>query len=166
MDGEISIFQYNDYRTWLSAAFASRIEKNPQLSVSSLASKVGMSQSLLSLILRGKRKLTFSRAEAVSDYLELEPRERTYLNLLIQLEQTQEWNSRNAIARKLAEFANGEGEGNPSLSLGEVITRVVYSNPEQIALAKEAMKAFADELEAILARGDRSSFVNLSMSLN
>lgn len=170
MDAEINIFTFNDYRSWLSAAFSSRIEKNPQLSISSLATKVGMSQSLLSLILRGKRKLTFPRAEAVSQYLELSAREHTYLNLLIQLEQTQEVNSRSAIARKLEEFAQGDVESESSsihlTSKVDGITKVVHSNPAQIALAKEAMKSFAAELEAILGRGDRTSLVNISLSLS
>ncbi len=165
MESMPDIFQFRDYRDWLSATFANRVEKNPQLSISSLASKVGMSQSLLSLILRGKRKLTFARADAVADFLELSTRERTYLHLLIQFEQTREIHSREAIERKLLEFRGAEVEAQV-LSLSEAITRKVKANPQQIEKAKQAMLAFADQLEAILSEGEKTSLVKLSLAIH
>lgn len=175
MDVEKAIFQYSDYRSWLSAAFASRIERNPQLSVSSLAGKVGMSQSLLSLILRGKRKLTFQRADAVAEYLELSPQEKTYLHLLIQLEQTQEVHSREAIMHKLKEFADESGNDKQAASVEDqaiditlelkgAVTRAGASG-EQIEHAKKAMKKFAAELEDILSKSDAAP-VHVNLSLN
>lgn len=116
MTDSISIFDFDDYRAWLSSEIHSRVQKNAQLSVNAFAAKIMMSQSLLSLILRGKRKLTIKRAEPIADYLDLSFTERKYLNLLLQLERVSSPATRAAVRKEMADVAqnkmsSADGEG-------------------------------------------------------
>src|SRR4051812_18187936 len=105
MSDTVSIYDYDDYRTWLAEEINLRLQKNTQLSVNAFATKILMSQSLLSLILRGKRKLTIKRSEPIADYLELNLTERKYLNLLLQLERVSSPSTRLAVRKEMSDLA-------------------------------------------------------------
>lgn len=111
MNERLSIYSYEDYREWLSAEITTRVQNHSPPSVNSFATKVSMSQSLLSLILRGKRKLTFKRSEAIAEYLELSERERKYLRLMVQLERMVSPASQLATKQEMFRLASESSRG-------------------------------------------------------
>jgi len=66
-------------RLILQRELVRRCERNPQYSLRSFARAIGVSHSLLSLILSGKRRLSKKAAAKVLDCLELTPEERNLL---------------------------------------------------------------------------------------
>lgn len=226
-----SIYDYDDYRQWLSSEINSRVAKNAQLSVNAFAAKILMSQSLLSLILRGKRKLTIKRAEPIADFLDLNVNERKYLNLLLQLERVSSPSTRAAVRKEMADVAryktsNGDGTSDfntakaedwilavtdlvhvnrTPMGISEYIktplhfvegklkelselglieskedgnfyylragqkgsgrSRIIASNPIQIAAAINRLEQAKLEIEEILRTGDRSILVECSIHL-
>lgn len=111
MNERLSIYRFDDYREWLSAEITTRVQNHSPPSVNSFATKVDMSQSLLSLILRGKRKLTFKRSEAIAEYLELSERERKYLRLMVQLERMVSPASQAATKQEMVRLASQDAKG-------------------------------------------------------
>ena len=63
----------------LRASIAERCEKNPQYSIRSFARASGISHTVLSLVLSGKRRLSKKAALKLADFLGLEPTRRQAL---------------------------------------------------------------------------------------
>lgn len=63
----------------LRFTLSERCAKNPQYSIRAFAKSSGISHTVLSLVLSGKRKLSKAATQKLADYLELNPRERINL---------------------------------------------------------------------------------------
>ena len=68
-----------DPQSLLRAALAERCEKNPQYSIRAFARASGISHTVLSLVLSGKRRLSKQATTKLADYLGLDPRHRQAL---------------------------------------------------------------------------------------
>jgi transcriptional regulator with XRE-family HTH domain len=60
----------------LRLTLSQRCTKNPQYSIRAFAKSSGISHTVLSLVLSGKRKLSKAATQKLVDYLELDPKER------------------------------------------------------------------------------------------
>lgn len=74
-------------RTWLENILSEKIKKNPSYSLRAFSKKVGVSPSVLSRILSGKRNLTFKLALRIADALAFGPDEREHLFRLFSKEE-------------------------------------------------------------------------------
>lgn len=66
-------------RTWLENLLTERIQRNPSYSLRSFSQRVGVSPSVVSRVLSGKRNLTFKLALRIADALSFGPQEREHL---------------------------------------------------------------------------------------
>ncbi len=73
IDPGLSCSQILDPRQLLRAALGERCAKNPQYSVRAFARACGISHTVLSLVLSGKRRLSKAATIKLADYLELDP---------------------------------------------------------------------------------------------
>lgn len=80
----INIFEYHDYRDFLSQVFKS-LKKNHKISLRTLASQIETTAANLSMITKGKRRLSHELAEKLSKELNLNKQEENYLKNLITL---------------------------------------------------------------------------------
>ncbi len=74
-----NIEEYNPRRIWLENLLAERIQANPSYSLRSFSNRVGVSPSVLSRVLSGKRSLTFKLALRIADALSFGPEDREHL---------------------------------------------------------------------------------------
>ena len=74
-----TIQQQSDSQVWLQNLLEEKTKKNPQFSLRALARMVEISPAVLSRVLNGKRKLTFSLAVRIADALKMGPMERETL---------------------------------------------------------------------------------------
>lgn len=82
------VYEYQDYRDFLRATLVQRIQKNSGYSLRAFASNLGMSPSMLSEVLKGKKKLSADKAIQIAAQLNLEAEEEQYFIQLVQLEST------------------------------------------------------------------------------
>jgi uncharacterized protein (TIGR02147 family) len=75
----IDDFQSTDPRLFLSAELTRRIQKNPRYSMRRFAQALGLSHTVLSLVLSGKRPLSKKAANQVSDFFGLDAEKREAL---------------------------------------------------------------------------------------
>lgn len=83
------VYEYQDYRDFLRATLVQRIQKNSGYSLRAFASNLGLSPSMLSEVLKGKKKLSVDKAILIAAQLNLEGEEEQYFVQLVQLESTQ-----------------------------------------------------------------------------
>ena len=69
----------NQSQVWLQNLLEEKTKRNPQFSLRSFARMVEVSPGVLSRIMNGKRKMTFSLAVRIADALKLGPMERETL---------------------------------------------------------------------------------------
>lgn len=101
---DVWIFEFDDYRSWLRSVLDAKTRKNKAFSLSHLARKIDVSQSMFSLIVHGKRRLSEKNAERLAGYLRLTARETAYLMLLLQREVIRDRKQRSALQRELDEL--------------------------------------------------------------
>ena len=83
-----SIYDYDDYRAFLRACLEEKARKNPAFSLRAFARDTGLSPSHLSRALSGQKKLSGSSAHLISANLELNSKESSYFQTLIELEKS------------------------------------------------------------------------------
>ncbi len=96
------VFEQTHSRDILKAALAERTKQNSRYSLRAMARHLSIQPSLLSELIRGNRKLTEETALKIADKLGMEPLEREYLRLLVQLERAKSANLREAILQSIA----------------------------------------------------------------
>ena len=74
-----NIEEINPRRTWLENLLNERVQRNPSYSLRSFSSRIGVSPSVLSRVLSGKRNLSFKLALRIADSLKFGPEEREHL---------------------------------------------------------------------------------------
>ncbi|HEY6563127.1 MAG TPA: TIGR02147 family protein, partial [Pirellulaceae bacterium] len=79
----VSVFDYLDYRELLRDRFTVRKEGNPSFSLRYIASKTGLSASLLTRVLKGQRNLNPAAAVHLSKVFGFQDAERDFLETLI-----------------------------------------------------------------------------------
>lgn len=82
------IFQYDDYKAWLNFELKQKIKENPLYSGNSFAKRLGVSQSYLSMILNGRRKLSIDKANDIAEKLKLSDSEKDFLIHLVKKDST------------------------------------------------------------------------------
>lgn len=88
--GELRIFDYSDYRTFLSDFYTGRKEKNPNYSHRVFAQQAGLSSpSHLLMIINGSRNLSTKTIPKFVEGLKLKGQEASYFELLIQYNQSE-----------------------------------------------------------------------------
>lgn len=76
-------FEFTDYRTLLRLILDEKKVTDPQFSIARFAKKIGMSTSLLKMVLTGKRNLSATHLLKVSAALRLTFDETVYLEALL-----------------------------------------------------------------------------------
>lgn len=86
---ETSIFEYSDYRAYLSDYYANKKLANPNYSHRVFAAQAGLSSpSHLLMIIKGNRNLSMKTIEKFAEGLKLFSKEKKYFELLVQFNQT------------------------------------------------------------------------------
>lgn len=78
-----SIYQYFDYREYLSNYYLEQKSRNKHISYRSIAEKVDVSHSLVLKIFKGERHLSLSKINAFSQFLKLSKQESQYFEALV-----------------------------------------------------------------------------------
>jgi uncharacterized protein (TIGR02147 family) len=104
----LSVFEYQNPRQFLLDSFARRQKADPSFSVRSLARAMGISHSLLILLLKNKRPLRSKHAPAISRGLRMPAAEQLYLQALIQFEAAATHEDRQVVAVWLADLHPGK----------------------------------------------------------
>lgn len=71
--------EHNKAKEWLESFLSMKLQSNPRYSLRAFSQRVGISPSVLSRVLTGKRNLSFKMAVRISDALVLGPIERSEL---------------------------------------------------------------------------------------
>ena len=74
---------------FISAEFYKKKQKNSQLSIRSEAKKIGLSYSMLSMVMNGQRKISMDTANKVSTWAKLDGDNRDFLFALVSYENSQ-----------------------------------------------------------------------------
>ncbi len=103
------IFKYLEYRSYLKDYFQFLIDQDPKFSQRWIAQRAGLkSPQLLSMILKGDRKLSTETAQLLSTPLGLNEKEEEYLNVLIELESANHMERQLEILDRIKfQFQNG-----------------------------------------------------------
>ena len=80
------IFEHQSYRTFLKSELADRVTANEAYSLRAFSKHLGVTPSMLSDVLRGKRNLSLDMALKISHRLKLEGKEVEYFSTLVQFD--------------------------------------------------------------------------------
>jgi len=101
----LSIFNYTDYRKYLSDWFQIKKEHNPHFSCRILASKVGYrSSGHFSQIIKGQSNLSAKSIPRFIQYLKLNNREAEYFELMIQFNHSKIDEEKSRCFQRMAQF--------------------------------------------------------------
>lgn len=103
------LFKYLDYRSYLKDLFAYLLESNRKYSQRWIAKKAGLkSPQLISMVLKGDRKLSVENAQLLAMALGFTEKEEEYFLILIELEQAQAKEKQLEILDRIRfQFQNG-----------------------------------------------------------
>lgn len=108
----INIFEYHDYREFLSHAF-DNAKKQHKLSLRKIATQINTTAANLSMILSGKRKLKEDSVQKIAKILNLNQQEENYLRSLIILNDSLDIVDKYEAYRKMKRhFAYQDGHAN------------------------------------------------------
>src|SRR3989338_5406897 len=80
---QLDTYKFTDPREFLASVFKEKQRKNPKFSLRSWSKQLGFqSPSVLSMVLRGERKLQLDRLTKIADALSLSILEKQYLQVL------------------------------------------------------------------------------------
>jgi uncharacterized protein (TIGR02147 family) len=97
----VEVFETDSYRSYLNGVLVERSRVNSSYSLRGFAKSLGLQASELSEILRGKRKLSDSRALQIADRLDLDGERASYFRLLVQLERSKDPSSKRVLLKQL-----------------------------------------------------------------
>jgi uncharacterized protein (TIGR02147 family) len=92
----------SNYRTYLRAALAERIKRNPSYSMRAMAGLMGITPSGLCQVLKGKKNLSPSAAIRIAGRLGLEPSDARYFCELVELETAKTAEHRAAVLERIS----------------------------------------------------------------
>ena len=88
---QANIFEYSDYRQYLSDYYSNKKSVKPGYSHRVFAKQAGLSSpSHLSMIIKGERNLSIKTIEKFADGLKLSLKEKKYFELMVLFNQTQD----------------------------------------------------------------------------
>lgn len=99
------IFEHTNYRSYLKEVLVEKIRSNPSYSLRAFSTQVGLSASMLSEVLNGKKKLSTEKAALVANRLKLKNKEEYYFLDLVQLDNVQDIKQREQIISRIKEQA-------------------------------------------------------------
>jgi uncharacterized protein (TIGR02147 family) len=108
------IFEFKDYRSFLSAHFAFRKSRDPEFSLRVFARHPGLdlaSSSFLSAVLKGRKNLSQSLRLRFGQALGLKPEEQEYFELLVQANQGKTADERIHYQSRLGRFHGPRARG-------------------------------------------------------
>jgi uncharacterized protein (TIGR02147 family) len=95
------IFEHINYRAFLKATLAERVQKNPSYSLRAMAKQLGFSSSQLSEAMSGKANFSSQSLRKIAKSMQLKERESEYLMLLGELEAQKDPEIREGLLRHL-----------------------------------------------------------------
>jgi uncharacterized protein (TIGR02147 family) len=90
-----------DVKSFLREELVERMKKNPSYSMRAFARNLGIAPSMLGAVLTGQRKLSEEKVIQISQTLELDEKETTYLRLLCRFEATKSQNLKADLLKEL-----------------------------------------------------------------
>ncbi len=96
-----SIYNYSNYRKYLSDTLKDRMATNGSYSLRSFAKNLGLAPSMLSEVISGKKNLSNKFSAKISEQLKLTNRKSKYFQLLVQFETTQNEEVKSIIQESL-----------------------------------------------------------------
>jgi uncharacterized protein (TIGR02147 family) len=114
--GDVSVFQFTDYRQYLLAFYEAKKANNGAYSMSSFVRRAGLganSRGYLKLVIEGKRSLTPHTLRRFIDAMGLKGREAIYFENLVYFNQSKTSKDRDYYFQRLASSTGGKGESRP-----------------------------------------------------
>lgn len=108
MNKMVSIFDYLNYREFLSDSYKERKASNPAFSYRFIGGKIGLSASTFVRIIQGKRNVTTKHIAAIAAVFHLKKQEEKYFELLVQFNQSSSSEEKKMFFEKLLSFKNTE----------------------------------------------------------
>ncbi len=112
--GALSPLRYDAALPWLRDVVAARLARNPHLTQSDLAERLGVNAANLASALRGVRYLPQGLALPLGPILKLSPVEVEGARLLLELQRVRRPDTRARLLERLAELRSAEGVVDPS----------------------------------------------------
>ena len=171
------IFRYLDYRDFLRDFFQHLLAKNRKYSQRWIAQKAGWkSPQLISMILKGDRKLSIESAQLLSLALGLSEREEEYLLILVELEHaTHQAKQIEILERIRFQFQNGLFMDLPDAGF-EYIKKWFYPAVRELCAVTsfsvtrervaEALSISFEEAEEALVMLEAKGFIRKNLSGN
>lgn len=107
---EPKIFDYDNYREYISDWFDWKKSVQPSYSGAVFAKKAGLSaHTLLGMIIRGQRNLSYETIRAFSRAIELSAREALFFEKLVLFNQSKSGDDKAYILEQLQSISQGEG---------------------------------------------------------
>jgi uncharacterized protein (TIGR02147 family) len=100
----VSIFEYLNYRKFLSDAYKERKASNPAFSYRYIGGKIGLNASTFVRIVQGKRNVTRKHLNAIATVFHLKKQEEKYFELLVQFNQSAGSEDKKMYFEKLLSF--------------------------------------------------------------
>ncbi|MGE3975888.1 MAG: TIGR02147 family protein [Bdellovibrionales bacterium] len=116
------IYEYNDYRNYLKASLAIRIAKNPRYSLRTFAKHLGLAPATLSMILSGKKNLSFNRSLQVAERLDLNSKEQVYFSQLVYLKGSSSIESKKQVLNQMRDTGNSRSAEHIAIDQFELIS--------------------------------------------
>lgn len=103
--GQVRVFDYLDYRSYLRDLYEARRAADPRFSCRFIAQKVGFrSASYFTQVLNGKAGMTTDMALRFAAFLRLDPKESDYLELLVLHQRSKTVKERRRYLERLTSF--------------------------------------------------------------
>ncbi len=126
-DPKIQVYEFESLASFLRAEIYRRKKDGRGFSMQSLSERIGISPSLLTQVLKGKRKLTPNVAEPMADALQLKGRERRYFILLSRRDSVKSQGEKWEIENEMLKLKGKIGESQLSLLQFRLLSEWYYS---------------------------------------
>lgn len=95
------VYETQNYRSFLKATLAEKIQSNPQFSLRAFALHLGLSHAALSQVFKGTKNLSYDRALDIATRLKLSDAEKEYFCTLVQYESAKSSQLKSELLDKL-----------------------------------------------------------------
>jgi len=141
-----SVYSFLDHREFLSVWFQAKKRMNPAYSYTMFAKAAGCSKSSLANVLGGQRRPRAATLDAFARAIELDPRERNYLGLLVELDGARGPGDRERLVSRILSARTGLGrklESEPTGASGRYLERWYLPAIQELA----GLPGFRDDAE-------------------
>ncbi len=116
------VYETQNYRSFLKATLAEKIQANPQFSLRAFAQHLGLSHAALSQVFKGTKNLSFERAVDIANKLKLGEQEKEYFCTLVQYESAKGPQAKSELLDKLNRIRPQQQVHHLSLDVFKVIS--------------------------------------------